>query len=115
MKKAVEQLGKDHPDTIKSFVFDKGTEFFGSVKRYLKENNYKIHIADPEDGKNTTSVVERFNKSLESTVRKRILFPSLSLKGCAPAPTFSPVTEEVETEPDVFDEPSSLVQPKREW
>jgi hypothetical protein len=55
---------------LEILTVDAGREFMGSVKRYCKENNIKIYLANPRDNtKGRTALVEGFNFSLQ-----RILF-----------------------------------------
>jgi hypothetical protein len=55
---------------LEILTVDAGREFMGSVKRYCKENNIKIYVANPRDNtKGRTALVEGFNLSLQ-----RILF-----------------------------------------
>jgi hypothetical protein len=58
---------------IRTFTVDYGSEFLGSVKKYLDENKVKIYIAQDKNNstfKLRTAIIERFNRTLSDRLTR---------------------------------------------
>lgn len=72
VKTVIREIKDRYPEANLTFTSDSGSEFLGSVKEYLRDQNVTQFLLDPKDAKslNKKGIVERLNRTIWGKLKK---------------------------------------------